>query len=294
MSNNGSWEEQKRKLEEGIDAFAKGEVKIVQETPPPKVGVGPAPIPKPAVAAPVAPVAALTPSAPKPALGATDAGGSGGLLARLKQQAADKLAEQEHGANQQAERIAAVSNTLRDTYIYMRDLCEQLNVIKPSWPKTYYINETLAFADLAWQEGRGDFRKQPGATDDRPYERVSLRLSLEGPTELVIERENPAMEKLRQLFVDNNITHQLDEVRNNRGYTERGKFKVKPLLRAGLLFVGDYEASNIRLKVVNLPRLGSFEFVIPSDGLNPSVLEEIGLLVVGESTQFFKHFKRVA
>jgi hypothetical protein len=293
MSTNGSWEEQKRKLEEGIDAFARGEVKIAQEPPPKTNTTPPAPAPTPVAAKPIV-APPPPPSAPKPALGATDTGGSGGLLARLKQQAAEKLAEQEQGANQHAERISAVSNALRDTYIYLRDLCEQLNVIKPSWPKTYFINETLAFADLAWSEGRADFRKQPGATDDRPYERVSLRLSLDGPAELVIDRENPAMEKLRQLFVDNNITHHLDEVRNNRGYTERGRFKVKPLLRAGLLFVGDYEASNIRLKVVNLPRLGSFEFLIPSDGLDHAVLEEIALLVVGESTQFFKHFKRIA
>jgi hypothetical protein len=215
-------------------------------------------------------------------------------LARLKQQAAEKLASQDQNAQQKAGRTAAVSDALRDVYLYLRDLCEQLNVVKPTWPKTYYINETLAFADLAWVGGRADFRKQAGANDNRPFEQVSMRFRLEGPVELTLERENPGMEKLRLLFVDASITHQLDEFRNSRGYTERGRFTIKPELRAGLLFSGDFDSGAISLKVLNLPRLGSFEFLIPSDGLDQAVLEEIALLVVGESTQFFKHFKRIA
>lgn len=286
-----SWDEVKRKLDAEIDVFAKSEVKFSTEAPRQTAAsqslqpVTPAPV-RPVTSPPIKPAPTTPPEL-------TQSGVQGGLLARLKQQAAEKLADGERSANVQASRVKNVNEALHSTYVYLRDLCEQLNVIAPAWPNTFYLNETLSFVNLRWSEGRADYRKQPGATDDRPFERVSLRFRLSSDTEIVVEREIPHLDKLRQLLVDAGINFQLDEFRNAKGYVERGRFTIKPELRAGLLFVGDFNSGDIRLKVLNLPRLGSAEYLIPTAQLTPDALEEIALLVVGESPKFFKNFERL-
>ena len=105
-------------------------------------------------------------------LGATDVGGPGGLLARLKQEAALKRAVLEQDASQLEQRTRGVDRTLRRAYAYLNDLCLQLNVLKPVWPKTFHVAETLSFGELAWGEGHANFRRQAGPTEDRPYEKV--------------------------------------------------------------------------------------------------------------------------
>lgn len=286
-----SWDEVKRRLDAEIDVFAKSEVKLPPDTPRQSAASQPAPAPAQATIRPAAP-APIKP-APTTAPELTQSGVQGGLLARLKQQAAEKLADGERTANVQASRVKNVNEALHSTYVYLRDLCEQLNVIAPAWPNTFYVNETLSFVNLHWSEGRADYRKQPGSTDDRPFERVSLRFRLSSATDIVVEREIPHLDKLRQLLVDAGISFQLDESRNAKGYVERGRFTIKPELRAGLLFVGDFNSGDIRLKVLNLPRLGSSEYLIPTAQLTPEALEEIALLVVGESPRFFKNFERL-
>ena len=102
------------------------------------------------------------------------------------------------------------------------------------------------------------------------------------------------MDKLRERLMDGNINFRLDEFRNDRGYVERGRFTIKTEIRAGLQFVGNYADGTILLKVNNLPRLGFFDFLIDADQLTEAVMEEIALLVMGESSRFFTHFDRVA
>lgn len=284
-----SWDEVKRRLDKEIDAFAKSDVKLAADVRPPSADLTPSPIApktKPNVP-PAQPLSAIPPAE------LTQSSIQGGLLSRLKQQAAEKLADGERSASLQATRTKQVNDALRETYIYLRDLCEQLNVIAPAWPNSFQVNETLTFSDLRWSQGRADYRKQPGPTDDRPFERVSLRFRLSANRDIIVERQNPAMEKLRLQLIDSNIEFHLDEYRNAKGYSESGRFTIQPALSAGLLFVGDFNSGDIRLKVLNLPRLGSAEYLIPTAQLTPEALEEIALLVIGESPKFFKHFERL-
>jgi hypothetical protein len=284
-----SWDDVKRRLDKEIEAFAKSDITPMADPQPLTANAAPALV-LPAAKATVPPAQVLSAIPPAEL---TQSSIQGGLLSRLKQQAAEKLADGERSASLQATRTRQVSEALRETYIYLRDLCEQLNVIAPAWPNSFQVNESLTFSNLRWSQGRADYRKQPGPTDDRPFERVSLRFRLSATKDIIVERENPVMEKLRLQLIDSNIEFHLDEYRNAKGYTESGRFTIQPALNAGLLFLGDYDSGNISLKVLNLPRLGSAEYLIPAEQLTPEALEEIALLVVGESPRFFKNFERL-
>lgn len=253
------------------------------------VADAPRPPARPAQAAPVqpgkaaeSPVASITPA------------GSGSLLDRLKKQAD---AKRDSDARQQTDaeaRVQAVGTALSDVFSYLRELCQQLNVIKQTWPHPMFITDSLSFSDLHWEEGRADYRRRVGPEENQPMERVSLRFKLAGPKPVEIERENPHMDNLRKVLIAQTVPHQLNEIRNSKGYTERGKFTITPEIRAGMLFVGNFDTGEISLKVLNLPRLGSSEYLVPVSQLGPATLEEIALLAVGESSKFFLHFKRVS
>jgi hypothetical protein len=223
---------------------------------------------------------------------ATTAGNS--LLARLKQQAAEKQASDAKSTGLQEQQRRQISEALQSTYSYLKDLVDQINVLKPAYPGSYFLNDQLNFDGLTWQEGRADFRKLDSVTEDRLFDRVSLRYLLASPTPLVVEKENPGLETLRRTLNDFGLPFELQEIKNDRARTERGRFTVKREIRAGLLFVADYEVGDIRLRSLNVQRLGSAEYRIPAEIMTHDTVEEIALLVLGESNQFIRRFKRVA
>ncbi len=308
MTGQNDWETKQKALLDDIDRFARGEARFDVEVPPAMVSTGFLPhdvAPPPAVAAAASGPAAIPPAAvtavtekaappPTPAPAAPAAPAAGGLLARLKQQAAEKQAAESSQAELDAARKREIDAALQDTYGYIRDLAEQLNVLKPAYPGGYFLVEPIHFQELAWQEGRADYRRVEGVTEERLLERVTLRYQLAAPTPLVVDKENPAMETLRRFLNDYGLAFELQEIRNDRGRTERGRFTIKREIRAGLQFVADYQAGDIRLRTLNVQRLGSADYRIPAAVLTHQTVEEIALLVLGESNQFVRRFKRVA
>jgi hypothetical protein len=217
----------------------------------------------------------------------------GGLLARLKQQAADLQASQNQKSGVQSQQRELISASLQATYLYLRDLVEQLNVLKPPYPGDYFLSDQLKFDGLSWQEGRSDLRKLEGAMDHRPVERVSLRYMLAAPKPVVMDKEHPVLETLRKNLMDASIKFTLDEFRNDRGYVERGRFNIRREVRAGLLFIADYETGDVRLKTLNVQRFGTAEYRLGPEVLTPDTLDEIALLVLGESNQLLRRFQRI-
>lgn len=219
---------------------------------------------------------------------------AGSLLARLKHQAAAKLASEARRSDIDDRFRQQISDSLQSTYLYLRDLLLQINVVKPAYPADYYLSDQLVFDGLVWQEGRTDYRKLDDATDEQRFERVSLRYLLASEAPIVLEKESPAMELLNRTLHDFDLRFEREEFRNARARVERARFTIKREVRAGLLFVADYETGDIRLRTLNVQRFGSAEYRIPADALDHDTVEEMALLVLGESNQFVRRFTRVA
>lgn len=298
MPENQDPEEQQKRvlaaLNDEIESFAKRDIKLEEtRVPPAMLGTGfprldgalPVPDHAPAAPKPASSVAAAEPAVTTP---------GGGLLARLKQQAAAKLAREAEHSDIQGRFNQQISDALQGTDRYLRDLVFQINLLKPDYPADYYLNDQLVFDGLAWREGRTDSRKLESATDAQLFERVSLRYLLAGNEPIVLEKENPGMELLVRTLNEYDLRFEMEEIKNARARVERGRFTIKREVRAGLLFVADYEKGDIRLRTLNVQRFGSAEYRIPADVLNQETVEEIALLVLGESNQFVRRFTRVA
>lgn len=249
-----------------------------------------------AIAAPASsPAAATTPAtAQAPKADTPDRPASTGLLAQLKRQADEKLAATTRNVALEAARMRMIDEGLRAAYRYLNDLAQQLNVLKPAYPGAYQLGTVLRLERTKWHDSQADFRRKVGPTEDLPYERVSFRYVLRGDGAIVLEKSDHVVETTRKALSDFGLTFKLDEMKNFKGFVERGRFTVQPEIKAGLLFEADYDKGDIHLRTRNVQRFGSVNYRVPAEAISEQTLEEIALLILGESSQFVQRFQRIA
>ncbi|HEX8962769.1 MAG TPA: hypothetical protein VF801_07175, partial [Rhodocyclaceae bacterium] len=188
-----------------------------------------------------------------------------------------------------------LSDALEAAFHYLREFCEQLNVLKPPCPTRYALLGIAEIAGLTWQEGRADYRLVPQATEnERLFQQVTLRFRLAAGQQLRVERENPAHQAFRAALLEANITFNEEEFRNQKSQVERAVYTFPAEVRAGIGLSADYEAGDIRLVVRNIRRFGSAEYRVPCGALTQESFEEIGRLVLGEDNRIDRMFRRVA
>ncbi|MFA7269763.1 MAG: hypothetical protein WC073_10505 [Sterolibacterium sp.] len=292
-----NWPDSRDRLLEDIAKFsqletpaAAGAAQPAQKPPaapaqPEKAAVA---TPPPAVAPPpplnLAPSTAMKPETP-PVV-------TSSLLEKLKQQALAKQQSENQKSAQQDEMLQRIHKALGMTYQYLNDLVQQLNVLKPPYAKVYSFFGAVDFDDLAWQEGRADFRMQETSSENRLYDQVTLRYRLANPKQFKLVKENPALEKLRKALFDNNITFSVDEVRNDRGFIEKATFAFPCEIKAGLLLSGNYETGKLLLRTRHIERFGIMEYELQPESINQESLDQIAQLIMGENNRVNQLFQR--
>jgi hypothetical protein len=287
------WKEKQARLLQDIEAFARSKPDLaaanVEEKRAPRAAA-PAfqadPAPKPAAAA--------QPEAAAPPPAAPAAQPSGSLLERLKREAQAKRMTDSQVLATQGQVQRGISDALQATFQYLREFCDQLNVLKPPYPLNYGLLGIVQLDGLTWQEGRADFRLLPEAKEDRLLEQVTLRFRLASGQRLRVERENPAHQAFRTALIEANIAYHEEEFRNQKSHVERAVYTFPAEVKAGLAFSADYQMGDIRLLVRNIRRFGAAEYRVPFEMLGQEVFEEIGKLVLGEDNRIDRMFRRVA
>lgn len=284
--SNEDWPQSRDRLLEDIDKFAGQPTPLVDSTP----------VPRPAspAATPPAPPHIATVAAAPPPLPAAQTAAPSGLLASLKQQALAKQQSENQKSSQRDVVLQRIHAALGTAYQYLNDFVMQLNILKPPYAKTYAFFGLADFEELAWQEGRADFRMQETASDNRLYDQVSLRYRLAGPKPFSVARENPALEKLCKALSDYNIAYTAAEVRNERGQVERATLSFPSEIKAGLLLAGNYQTGKLLLRTRNIERFGIMEYQLPPESVNQEALDELARLILGENNRIGQLFQRTA
>jgi hypothetical protein len=274
------------KLLQDIEAFARSPLDLGKAEAPaaPRESAGfPEIDPHAAPPAPAAaPVAAVSAPAPTPAAPA------GGLLDKLKREAAAKQMTDSQIFTLQAQRKRFVSDALQMAYAYLNDLAEQLNVLKPAVPTVYNLIGLADMDGLVWQEGRADYRLKADELDDRFYEQVVLRYRLAAPRELRIERESPGHNLLRDALSERNITYKEVEIRNARNQLTGSRFIFPCEIKAGLAFGADYANGEVRLQLRNIQRFGALDYRLTPEAVDSGSLEELAHFILGEGKRIEK------
>lgn len=218
----------------------------------------------------------------------------GSLLDRLRQQAQTVQRSTVQRDASEEMRAFQLSASLGAAFHYLNDLVKQLNIIKPAVPKEFAFPGNIVFSDMSWVEGATDFRMLPTATEDRLYEVVTVRLRLAAPRQLQAERDTLGVEPLRKMLHDFNIVFQTEERKNRRNQTESATFTFPCEVKAGFLIKADYEANQLVLRTRNIDRFGVMEFRLQAGELTQATLDELAQLMLGQSSNFLRLFRRSA
>ena len=207
----------------------------------------------------------------------TTAGGS--RLAQLKQLAQAKLTE-EKKPDPQEDKNTRVSEALQRAYQYLKELTEQLNIVKPAYAKGYAIVGVPEFSHLAWENGRADMRTREVSLTKKLYEQVTLHFRVSGNKQIKINRESPASERLKQMLTDNKIEFKTHDDRNRRGSTV---FEFPCEVKASVTLEGKFDTGRILLRTRNVERYGMLEHQLVPEAITQESLEEFTGFILGET-----------
>ena len=219
---------------------------------------------------------------PPPAPAAPEAGGR---LAQLKQMAQAKLAEGKK-ADPQEEINRRVSEALERAYRYLKELAEQLDVVKPAYNnKGYTIPLIPEFSGLVWSTGSADMQSRQISPTEKRIEQVSLYYRIAGKKNTRATREYPKSEKVKQMLKEHKIEFRESQQKNAKGSLESETFSFDCEIKASLLLEGRFDTAQLLVRARNVEHFGSRECLIAPEAVTPQSLEQLSAFILGESSQ---------
>jgi hypothetical protein len=206
---------------------------------------------------------------------------------KAQQKLAQEQAQLKEGAEKpQPPAIPAddvIDNALRRTYAYFKELVEQLNVVKPAFPKQYAIAGVPEFGGLSWGGGRAEcfFSRETLIKRER-MERVSLNFALSGGEPIQLDREYPASDRLKRLLDDSKVPYTKREVYNARGSLERVKFEVPRTVDASVQLTARFETGKIQLNTTHVAGFGAMQRLVAPEAISEASLNELSGFILGE------------
>lgn len=205
-------------------------------------------------------------------------------LAQLKQLAQEKQAEQQK-PDPQPEIDARVSRAVEKAYRYLKEFTDQLDIVKPAYPREYAIVGIPNFDGLIWDQGKIDLRTRESTPTTKLFDQFTLEFRLSASKQLRVVRDSPEHEKLKQMLLDNKIAFSSNEERNERGLPVRASFVIPCEVNASLQLAGNFKTGKLLLRTHNIERFGLLEHVVAPEAITDESLDELTGFILGESTR---------
>ena len=210
-----------------------------------------------------------------------------GLLDELKQQADALRLEQQASQEERNQSLLRAHAKLKDALHYWIELFSSLNVIKPAIPRNYYLDSGAAgFDNLMQCDYNVNGRRL--TQDHRDYiDAMVLRFRCAADRKVTIEKQGDRLvQQLREYLWMNNLRFDLKEIRNERGYVERGIFTLNCDVPVMINIAADLENSRIKIITTNFASLGEYEYVYDYDEFGNAILEELAKAILGKPNAF--------
>jgi hypothetical protein len=210
-----------------------------------------------------------------------------GLLDDLKQQADSLRQKQQVTQAELNQNLQLAHAGLKDGLHYLVDLFNSLNVIKPVVPRYYYLEGGVSkLENLLQCDYNCNGRRL--TVDHKDYiEAIVLRFRCVGNGQVTIEKQSdPMVQRLRDHLWTHALKFDVNEVRNERGYVERGIFTLKCEVPVTITIAGDLENAQIKITTKNLEKLGEYVYVYDFDEFGKDVLEELGKVIIAKPNNF--------
>ena len=175
---------------------------------------------------------------------------------------------------------------LRKMYAYLDELVKQLNVVKPSVLRSYYIEGVGNFDNLNQQDYV--INKRHKSIDNKDFiDQISLRFRCASGNVFTAEKDSPrTIQALKEYLWNYNIKFETQEFKNQRGLVERAIFKVPCEMVVSLTIKGEFEKSKITIHLKNMERPSEQNFIYEIDEINETFLEEFSKFLIGKPNNF--------
>jgi hypothetical protein len=219
-----------------------------------------------------------------------------GLLDELKQQANSVREKEQVSQADINQNLLLAHARLKDALHYWVELFNSLNVIKPPVPRAYYLEGTTTLENLLQSDYNVNGRRL--TVDHRDYiEAIVLRFrcATAADEKMTIEKStNPLVQRMREHLWSNNLKFDVKEVRNDRGYVERGIFTIRCEVPVVITILADLENAQIKITTKNLEKFGEYTYIYDFDEFGSEVLDELGKVIIAKPNQFRGLGKRQA
>jgi hypothetical protein len=210
-----------------------------------------------------------------------------GLLDDLKKQAAQLKARQQQ-TMLTAENLVLVDGRMKQAFIYLNDLLNQIKVLKPQNPLTYALPGIGELRHLAFEDTFIDYRHKK-INDKDYYDSIHLLVRWQGAGMLTVERDMPGtIERTREVLWQSKVKFEEDETQTQYGTVSRVRFRVHPLIVTEITIKADYEHQRLLVHTNNLLRAGTDHFEVPAQDINETTLENLARMLMGENSEFRK------
>ena len=201
------------------------------------------------------------------------------LLEQLKQQAAQVQEQTQLQTAQLTENITQVSEAIKNAFHYLRELGEQLKVVKPQNPHPYLIFGVAEMRNLALSDCRADYRK---TQDGDHFDYVTLGITWSGPGKITAQRGSKTeIKQLEDILWRANIPFEFKETRNPNGQPSGGVFTFANEVRTVAQLNGRHQQGMVNLSIRNLNGFNNYDFDLPAREVTHEYIEELAKAMIG-------------
>lgn len=230
-------------------------------------------------------------SVPRPRGSSHQARGDSGVVARsgflqeLREQARERQQQQSQEAIERNQANELLDKRLRQVFLYLHELVQQLNILRPTLERSYEISPRVVMKDLVWQEGFADYRTQ-SQSSGALIEMVSFSFQVASPRRLSVQFDAAAADRFRKQIFDFGLRFRMNERHNQRRQLLFADFEIDSEFGVSARWRADYDAATIRLECRNLERLGNYTYRVDPACIDQELMDEFGHLVLGQSSRF--------
>lgn len=213
------------------------------------------------------------------------------FLSELKNQAT-QLRDQQSGV---AQDLAAVTKSTEMACItalnYLRDLCAQLNVIKPPAAGRYSLDGKATFPNLQMLNFRCDSRKKMHRGQEM-FDYIGVAWDLLPATGQVALHSvtvnfPPDLERVTKRLSFGQIKHERKEQRHpETNKLQAYVFEYQTQSRGSVVITPDQDTGQIAFRLVNTEEFGVDTITYPATQVTAGLLDELAKRIVGQQSRF--------
>lgn len=211
------------------------------------------------------------------------------LLDELKAQAG-QIADRQKIDNATLVRYARLVDTkMTQCLQYLAELSKHMNVVRPAVAHGIDVGLGLRLDQLHACEFFTDSRKTT-LLEREHYQDVSLSFQYRSDRSLEVRRDFHQMSAFQDLLIQLGMSYEMIEHRNGAARATHAVFRIKPLLRGGILISAQHATATMTFKLHNVRRTGYFEQAFAAESVSEVMLEEMAKCILARPNTFEQHF----